>query len=389
LILSANNGVISGQAVWQNLLYWQTTCGFAGIGSGTDPVSGTASGDSIDITFNETGSWSYPVIMELAGTISGSVISGDGAGVSFAVARSSGTANFSNPENSGQWEQLNGYMAAEPVDTENGAQVVNHSILKIKGGQELGFEIDYNSLCLSNEIAGCGWSHNYEARLQSLSSTNILLIWNAKKSNLFTSQAKNTNAFRCSDLTCVYDSLTRNADGSCTLLEPSQRQLKFDSFGRLQTIVNPHGQAIQLAYGSSTPYPTQIVESVSGNALSLAYNASTNLITQVSDSLGRTATFSYDASSHLTLLTKTYQSVSQRYSFTYDSAGRMLTEINPEGIQIFTNTYDSNGRVSIQSDAVYPRFSTYFFYDESQTNTLTTTVIDRAAGVTQYTYSQN
>ncbi|MEI7935188.1 MAG: RHS repeat-associated core domain-containing protein [Verrucomicrobiota bacterium] len=279
-------------------------------------------------------------------------------------------------------------MVREPIDTENGAHVLNHSLLKVNGAQELAFAIDYNSLCLSNDVLGVGWSHNYEVRLQPQSGGSIQLVWNSKRANLFTNQASNTNLFSCSDLPVVYNSLIRNTNGSYTLKEPSQRQFQFDSLGRLQQVVNPHGQSIQLVYQSTTSYPTQIVDSVSGKSLFLNYSSS-NLLYQVSDDLGRKVVFAYDPTNHLTRIVKSLGTVFQTNSFSYDSVGRVLSETNQEGICIFTDTYDPQGRVSFQHDALPGQQATYLCYDESQTNRLITTVIDRTGAPNVYIYDQN
>ena len=390
LNLSVSGSSVSGQAQWVNTTYWEYSgCPYAGNSNGTSTVSGAISGNTVNLTFAAGIAWDgSTVYINLVGYVSGSVITDIGGGnSSFALGRSSGGAAFSNPGNSPKWEKYP-VWAAEPVDTENGAQVVNHSIFRIKGARDLSFEIDYNSLCLSNDFAGVGWSHNFEARVQSVNSTNLSLIWNAKRSNSFTLQSGTTNIFKCANLTCIYDSLVKNSDGSYTLIEPTQRQLRFDSQGRLQKDINPHGQTIQLVYNGTSSYPTQIVESISGAALNLVFGAG-NLLSQVSDGLGRTVSFYYDSGSHLMTVTKANQITSHQYTFTYDSNGRMLTENNPEGVQIFGNTYDAYGRVSVQRDAAPQHFATYFFYNESQTNTLTTTVIDRMAGPTRYIYDTN
>src|ERR1019366_964161 len=76
-------------------------------------------------------------------------------------------------------------------------------------------------------------------------------------------------------------------------------------------------------------------------------------------------------------------------TFAYDADGRIISESNPEGIRVFANTYDPQGRVWIQMDGLpIPRVS-YFCYDESATNRLLTTVIDRTGAPTVYTYDDN
>lgn len=277
---------------------------------------------------------------------------------------------------------------AEPVDTGNGSHFMNLSLLRVHGAQDLEFAIDYNSIAHSNDLLGPGWSHNFEARLQPLTNGSIQVNWNAKKANTFFPLPANTNVFTCGDVPVVYDTLALNTNGSYSLKEPSQRHFEFDSQGRLQIIVNPHGQPVQLIYPSTTSYPTQIVEVISGKALNLNYNTS-NLLSQITDGLGRKVSFAYDASNHLTQFVKSLGTVFQTNCFAYDAMGHILTETNALGIGIFTDTYDSQGRIIIQDDAVSGNGLTYFYYDESQANRIITTVVDRTGVTNIYVHDQN
>jgi len=299
-------------------------------------------------------------------------ISGDG----------SSYAEAGNVKKGGQGDQVQ-----EPVDTGTGAHVLARSVLKIRGAQDLDFVVDYDSICRFNDTVGLGWSHNFEAAVKPSTNGTIVVNWNAKSFNIFAPQAANTNLLTCADLPVIYDTLSRNADGTFTLREPSQRHFDFDGSGRLEQIVNPHGQAIQLGYPPGLSYPTQILEAVSGKAMSLAYNSS-GLLSQVTDVLYRTATFTYDSSKRLTSINTSKGPESQTYSFTYDSAGRILTETTPEGVQSFTDTYDSHGRVASQHDAIPGSNPAYFYYDESQTNLLVTTVVDRTGATNVYVHSR-
>jgi len=260
------------------------------------------------------------------------------------------------------------------------------SLLKVHGAQDLEFIIDYNSIAHLNDALGPGWSHNFETWLVPLPNGSVQVNWNAKKYNLFTPLAANTNNYTCPDVPVIYDTLIRNANGSYSLKEPGQRHFEFDSQGRLQQVVNPHGQAIKLVYPSTTAYPTQIVEAVSGKAFNLAYNSS-NLLAQVSDGLGRKVAFSYGTSNQLTQFVKTLGTVSQTNSFAYDVIGHILTKTNELGICVFTDGYDSQGRIISQQDAVSGNST--FSYDESQPNRIITTMLDRTGASTVYVHDQN
>ena len=275
---------------------------------------------------------------------------------------------------------------AEPVDTGNGSHFMNLSLLKVHGAQDLEFTVDYNSISHSNDLLGPGWSHNFETRLQTLTNGSIQVNWNSKRANVFLPLANNTNAFTCPDLPVVYDTLALKTNGSYSLMEPSQRHLEFDNLGRLQKVVNPHGQPIQLVYQSTNAYPTQIVELVSGKSLYLTYNTS-NLLAKAFDDLGRSVSFSYDSSNRLAQFVKSFGTVFQTNKFSYDTVGHILTETNANGTCVFIDTYDSLGRVIAQQDA--KGGNTTFSYDESQANRIITTVVDRTGATNIYVHDKN
>ena len=280
-----------------------------------------------------------------------------------------------------------GSLVAEPVDTGTGAHVLQHSLLKVQGAQSLEFTADYDSICYFFVGAmGLGWSHNFEVNVQPLTNGNVLLHWNAKRSNLFVPNLSNTNLLYCSDVAVVYDTLVYNTNGSYSLKQPDQKHYEFDNSGRLQQIVNAHGQAIQLFYKFTNTYPVQIQEVISGKSLYLTYNINTDLLTSVSDDSGRSVNFNYDSSEELTQITKSDGTTSQNYSFDYNSAGQIQDEYDPEGNEVFYDTYDSFGRIASQEDALYQQ--TYFYYNESQSNRLVTTAVDRTSAIITYVCDQ-
>jgi RHS repeat-associated protein len=277
-------------------------------------------------------------------------------------------------------------LVEEPVDTGTGAHILQRSLLKVQGAQGLEFTADYDSICRFNDVMGVGWSHNFEANVQPMTNGKVLLHWNAKRSNLFIPNPLNTNLLFCSDVAVVYDTLIRNPNASYSLKQPNQQHYEFDNAGRLQQIVNAQGQAIQLFYNSTNTCPGQIQEAISGKSLYLTYNMNSELLTSVSDGSGRSVSFCYDYLDHLTQITNSDATTSQTYYLYYDSVGHVLYEYNPEGGEVFYDSYDSAGRIAAQEDALYHH--TYFYYDESQSNRLVTTVVDRTGATNIYVHNQ-
>jgi RHS repeat-associated protein len=279
-------------------------------------------------------------------------------------------------------------LVQEPIDTATGAHVIQRNLLKTMGAQDVEFTANYDSINRIVGVMGSGWSHNFEASLQALTNGSVNLRWNPKRSNLFT-PSLNTNLLVCSDIAVAYHSLARNNDGSFTLKFPNQRHYEFDTAGRLQQIVNAHGQIIQLYYVATNLIPYQVQDAVSGKSLYFAYNNHTNfnLLTNITDNLNRSVSFGYDPSFYLTQITKRDGPTSQTWQYYYDSVGRIQYEYDPDGKRVFYDTYDASGRVFSQRNALDNY--TYFDYDESRTNFIVTTVVDRTDATNTYVHDKN
>src|SRR5581483_2621101 len=193
----------------------------------------------------------------------------------------------------------------------------------------------------------------------------------------------------CADLPVVYDVLLENPDHTFSLKEPSQRILDFDASGRLTSIVSPHGQRINVVYNQESSSPAEILDEVSGKSFRLTYNGD-NLLSTVTDGLGRKVSFLYNSNYLMqVILADASVTLTLTNVFLYDSRGHLASQLNPDGAYVFTNTYDAQGRVSSQVDALTNSLSACFVYDESQTNLIRTTVVDRAGGITSYLYNTN
>jgi YD repeat-containing protein len=100
--------------------------------------------------------------------------------------------------------------------------------------------------------------------------------------------------------------------------------------GRVLRLTSPSGRWVEFTYG------------LPGN---------TYMVTQIQDNLGRTVSYTYDASNRLIAVTDAGGGVME---YTYDAFDRMLTVKDARGIVYLTNEYDSpgpGGRISRQTHA--------------------------------------
>jgi RHS repeat-associated protein len=131
--------------------------------------------------------------------------------------------------------------------------------------------------------------------------------------------------------------------------------------GNIRAITSPHGRSIRFTYDS-----TRIVEA--------------------RDNLGRTVSYTYDASARLWKVTDAAGGVTE---YTYDVAHRMLTIKDPRGIVFLTNEYDVfNERVTRQTQADGTTFQ--FAYTVDGTGRIVQTdVTDPRGYVERLTFNGN
>src|SRR5205807_2841078 len=115
----------------------------------------------------------------------------------------------------------------------------------------------------------------------------------------------------------VLAALTKNADGSLTLLRRDQTSLTFNALGQLTKETDRNGYATTFVYSGGL---LSSVTDAAGRSLTFSYTGS--LLTGVTDVAGgRTLAFRYDANSNLT----DFQDVNGVWSHaTYDANHLML-----------------------------------------------------------------
>lgn len=276
----------------------------------------------------------------------------------------------------------------DPVDAASGAFTTARTFLRVNCPAGLAFTIEYNSGLLNVGPLGIGWGHNYEIRVDEINSGQVLVFnWNQNRRNYF-KKIGSSSSFACSDRSMRYDSLTKNANGSYTLLRQDKSRMEFNASGRLTSWVNRHGQAVNLSYNAAGDQVTTVTEAISGKSLSLSYDSS-GRVSRVTDPLGRYVAFSYSSGDMMTAwgLANSANVGVAASAYTYDSEGRILTAKDGNGTVFVTNIYDSNGRVSKQDDALTDTPMTEFSYDEvSQPGKLVTNVKDRNGKTMTYVF---
>jgi RHS repeat-associated protein len=263
----------------------------------------------------------------------------------------------------------------EPINLATGNYFYHHQDLSIPGrGLPLTIARNYNSLDSYSGPFGTGWTFNYNMNLTVIAGNgNILVKREDGRRDLYILNPDGTY----SPPPSVYDTLTKNADGSYTLEMKNHITYHFTPAGQLTGIVDNNGNTISLTYTGN--YLTQVTDS-SGRKLTFTYDAAGHIIS-IADPTGRTSKYTYDTNGNLVQFS---DAMGGEYSYTYDNNHWMTSITNPNGIQIMHNTYDGNGRVINQSNALNAVYN--FNYD---INNRITTQTDPLGRKTVYTFDNN
>ena len=211
------------------------------------------------------------------------------------------------------------------------------------------FSRTYNSADARVSALGPAWSHSYDWAVTDSGST-VELRRGSGERDTFTSSGGGSYT----NPPDVFDTLTKNGDGTYTLTLKNQVAYEFSTAGVLTRIHEPAGNQIVLGYFSGKL--TSITDTV-GRVITLGYTGS--LLTQIQDPSGRKVTYAYDASGRLaTVVDKIGNTAGQdpnlhSWRYGYDGTTRHLTSItDPDGRSSLRNTYDANGRIVGQRDGL-------------------------------------
>jgi len=290
----------------------------------------------------------------------------------------------------------NAAFNADPVNTATGNYVSDHTDLTVPGrGTGLVFARFYNSLSAAPGPMGLGWTHSYQVGLTvSGADQSAAVRWDDGRVD---SYAWSGSKYAPLDAG-VYNTLTREGDGTFTVRQKSQTRWRFTAAGRLESITDRNGNAVSLSYDGDGRLTA--VQEPGGRALSLTYDGAGHIVA-VTDSFPRTVTYGYDAAGRLTSVTDPDGGVE---AYTYSADDQLLTATDPRGAVYLTNTYDTDRRVvTWQADAKGNRYE--FAYDTATGQTTITDPLgqtsvdahdvrlflirqtDRLGNATSYTYN--
>jgi RHS repeat-associated protein len=297
---------------------------------------------------------------------------------------------------------------AEPVDAATGYLWYSQTLLKEEGAQAL----DYAIYGKFGGLAGADFGSTYDVSIQVYGATipgvssvtlsqNLPSVTFSQKGRGIHHYYEHTDGnYYSPELGAQYEWIQPVGSTQYILHRPDQSQLVFSMnsasgsqtvlSGYLSTIVNSHGQKIQVARSATSPGQiTSVTEPVSGAGFTYQYDQSGNL-SAVTDNLGRQVVYSYGSTAGVPAQVQVISqagTVVNSLSFTYDSNGNLTALVDQDGRMIMQNSYDTQGRVVSQQDG--RGATTQFNYQLNNDGTRATTVTDRNGKNTVYSFAAN
>ena len=177
-------------------------------------------------------------------------------------------------------------FVAEPVNVVFGNYIHQVNDLSIPGrGLSINVERTYNSnSCFTASSLGYGWIHSYDMRAVGLGEA--IVINEDGRLDRFAFGP----SYEYIPPAGVSNKLVMNPDWTFTLEKKDQTRYNFNTFGRLDSIVDKNGNTISCDY--DTDGNLTVITDTVGRTITLIYDAD-NRITQITDPAGRTITYGY------------------------------------------------------------------------------------------------
>jgi RHS repeat-associated protein len=243
----------------------------------------------------------------------------------------------------------------EPVNVITGNYLYQKRDLFIQArGLSISFYRTYNSRDPYSGPLGHGWTHNFNIRLEILNQT--VIVFNEDGRGEIYRLGPDGKYIPSPG---VFDNLTRNPDGTFTLIRKDSRiKLHFDPSGKLLSIEDRNGNKINLIYEGSKL--SKVVDASGREVLKFNYDSQLRIVS-IEDVIGRHVYYKYDENGDLV------EAVDVRGSSTkYVYQNHKITKIiDPRGKLVLTNYYDDLGRVIKQVDAF--GYETSFEYLDGET----------------------
>jgi RHS repeat-associated protein len=230
------------------------------------------------------------------------------------------------------------------VNTATGAFTLQNVDAALSSSYAINIQADrsYSSLDKTASLMGVGWSFGYDARITPKSDGSDAVVFRAEDGTetTYTKQADGSYAPPAGS----FSQLTTVA-GGWQVVNPAQQRLKFDTNGRLLSVLDKRGKGVTLGYDGSGQLAT--LTDSGGRVVTLTVTGGRLARLGLPD--GRTIFYTY-ANDRLHTVREPDGAIS---TYDYDAAGRIVKITDTLGHVQLTNGYDAtSGRIVSQTDAL-------------------------------------
>ncbi len=239
--------------------------------------------------------------------------------------------------------------SGDPIDVFSGAHILDYTAMTLFGGQNLAFNMHYESDKLQSGHMGKGWSHNYEKFLQPATDGTYRVFNNPSRYDIYAPDSRLKGIYHCTTPGKERYKLTVPTDecppSSYFIDCDSQSYEYYNAEGRITSIYDHHMLVTEITYVGSL---INVTDKVTGKSLHIAHDNS-NRVWKVYDDDNREVRFEYDSCSGM--LVKIIDMFDRTLTYTYNDFGQVLTGTDTLGVRYFSNTYDLTRRIVKQLDA--------------------------------------
>jgi len=282
---------------------------------------------------------------------------------------------FSNPA-SDPAKQVSVKLATtvgEPINVANGQMSTSKTDILIPAkGIPLELTRCYNNQDNYQGPFGRAWRSNFDINLSKQADNSVIETGESGVLTIYTSNGDNTYTPSAGK----YSVLTKNANGTYTVLRKHGRKLYFDNMGRLTKIEDRNGNYLNIQRTGEGAIAQ--VSDISGRAL-VFVNDTHGQVTQITDPSGRIFTYEYDSAGNLI---KTADPLNNQTIYQYDNFHNLIKETDP-----------LNHALNFEYDALY---RAYHSWQDDNNNVVslsydpdnkTTIVTDSLGKTTKYEYN--
>ncbi|MBP3578363.1 MAG: S8 family serine peptidase, partial [Lachnospiraceae bacterium] len=270
-------------------------------------------------------------------------------------------------------EETNGTYDIDPVNMVLGNFYHSVTDMYFPGIGDAAIDItrSYNSVDDRSGLLGNGWSFSYDTSLNVISGGDVKITYATGRTLIFEKSGKNY----LTPAVCQ-DTLTKNSDGTWSLLTEDRLTYTYNSGGKLTTVTDRNGNKVTLTYNGDS-----LSKITGADGVVLTVSCSGGKLRKVSDPYGRTVSYTYDNVGNLIRVSGETCGTMQ---YTYDEYG-MTSITDSNGNLYLENDYDSRGRVVAQTNEEGGSFR-IIYNDEKQENTK---VVVESGITTRYQYDEN